>query len=326
MAQSHLRPTAAPFSRRGRSPPASSSASRVAQRHRPRPGRCRREAPSRTPSCASAPTTRSPSSASTSSSARAPTPASRPSSPTSSTPTGRRCGSIAAPADVEALRQHASVGAAGHRRLDRHGELLGPAAQGRRRGPRAAGRRRGRGLAGRCRRDHRRQGRAAAMPPAKRTLRRACRSARRRAARRPSRSRRIRRTGATSASACAKVDTVRQDQRHGAVHPRREAAGHADVRRRPPDAASAARRKSFDAAAAHGGAGRHRGRRRSRRASRSCAEAIWPAKKGRDALKIEWDESGAEKRGTDELIAEYTQLAPTHGADRAQRRRCRRRR
>jgi isoquinoline 1-oxidoreductase beta subunit len=36
---------------------------------------------------------------------------------------------------------------------------------------------------------------------------------------------------------------------------------------------------------------------------------FWSAKKGRDALKVTWDESGAEKRGTRELLAEYRRLA-----------------
>ncbi len=33
------------------------------------------------------------------------------------------------------------------------------------------------------------------------------------------------------------------------------------------------------------------------------------AKKGREALKVAWDESGAESRGTDQLMAEYKRLA-----------------
>ncbi|MBV8342359.1 MAG: xanthine dehydrogenase family protein molybdopterin-binding subunit, partial [Gammaproteobacteria bacterium] len=36
---------------------------------------------------------------------------------------------------------------------------------------------------------------------------------------------------------------------------------------------------------------------------------LWSAKKGRDALKVTWDESGAEKRGTDTLIRDYRALA-----------------
>lgn len=35
------------------------------------------------------------------------------------------------------------------------------------------------------------------------------------------------------------------------------------------------------------------------------ATGFWPAKKGRDALRIEWDESGTETRGTDELLAQF---------------------
>lgn len=39
------------------------------------------------------------------------------------------------------------------------------------------------------------------------------------------------------------------------------------------------------------------------------AENTWAAMKGREALKVEWDDSKAEKRGTDELLAAYKRLA-----------------
>ena len=45
------------------------------------------------------------------------------------------------------------------------------------------------------------------------------------------------------------------------------------------------------------------------------AEGFWAAKKGRDALEIEWEESGAETRGTDELLAEYRALLEEPGAE-----------
>lgn len=41
---------------------------------------------------------------------------------------------------------------------------------------------------------------------------------------------------------------------------------------------------------------------------------FWAAHQGRDALKVEWDESRAEHRGTDELLAEYRALAQKPGA------------
>jgi len=44
------------------------------------------------------------------------------------------------------------------------------------------------------------------------------------------------------------------------------------------------------------------------------ARNFWAARKGRDAVTIEWDESGAEKRGSDELFAEYRKLAEKPGA------------
>lgn len=43
------------------------------------------------------------------------------------------------------------------------------------------------------------------------------------------------------------------------------------------------------------------------------AKDTWSAKKGRDALKLEWDESRAFKLGSDEILARYRQLAETPG-------------
>ncbi|MFL6641074.1 MAG: molybdopterin cofactor-binding domain-containing protein [Paraburkholderia graminis] len=44
------------------------------------------------------------------------------------------------------------------------------------------------------------------------------------------------------------------------------------------------------------------------------AKGFWAAKQGRDALKIEWDDSKAEKRSSDAIMAEYRQLAEQPGA------------
>lgn len=44
------------------------------------------------------------------------------------------------------------------------------------------------------------------------------------------------------------------------------------------------------------------------------ASHFWVAKKGRDALKIEWDESKAYKKSSDDIIAEYQTLAVNSGA------------
>jgi len=44
------------------------------------------------------------------------------------------------------------------------------------------------------------------------------------------------------------------------------------------------------------------------------ADGFWAAKKGRDALKITWDEAGTEARGTPELINEYREVAKKIGA------------
>ena len=43
------------------------------------------------------------------------------------------------------------------------------------------------------------------------------------------------------------------------------------------------------------------------------AKNFWSAKLGREALEIQWDDSGAEKRGTDQIMAEYKALAKTPG-------------
>lgn len=44
------------------------------------------------------------------------------------------------------------------------------------------------------------------------------------------------------------------------------------------------------------------------------ADGFWAAKKGRDALKIEWDESGTEARDSQEIIKHYLKLARVQGA------------
>jgi isoquinoline 1-oxidoreductase beta subunit len=44
------------------------------------------------------------------------------------------------------------------------------------------------------------------------------------------------------------------------------------------------------------------------------AKDYWTAKKGRDALAAEWDESSAFRLGSAEIMAEYKRLAPTPGA------------
>ena len=43
------------------------------------------------------------------------------------------------------------------------------------------------------------------------------------------------------------------------------------------------------------------------------ARSTWPALKGREALRVTWDESGAEKRGSAELINDYRALAQKPG-------------
>ena len=44
------------------------------------------------------------------------------------------------------------------------------------------------------------------------------------------------------------------------------------------------------------------------------AKDFWSAKKGRDALQVDWDESGAWQQGTEAILADYRRLAATPGA------------
>ena len=48
------------------------------------------------------------------------------------------------------------------------------------------------------------------------------------------------------------------------------------------------------------------------------AKSFWAAKQGRDALKVEWDDSKAEKRSSAAMMDEYRRLADQPGAVRAQ--------
>ncbi len=43
------------------------------------------------------------------------------------------------------------------------------------------------------------------------------------------------------------------------------------------------------------------------------ANGFWPAKTGRDLLKVRWDESNAEPRGTEQILADYRNLSKTPG-------------
>ena len=45
------------------------------------------------------------------------------------------------------------------------------------------------------------------------------------------------------------------------------------------------------------------------------APDYWTAKKGRDALKVEWDESAAYRGSSDGILADYRKLAATPAAD-----------
>ncbi len=44
------------------------------------------------------------------------------------------------------------------------------------------------------------------------------------------------------------------------------------------------------------------------------AKSYWAARKGADAVKVEWDEAGTESRSTKQIVAEYRELVKNHGA------------
>ena len=43
------------------------------------------------------------------------------------------------------------------------------------------------------------------------------------------------------------------------------------------------------------------------------ADSFWSARKGRDALTVEWDDVAAEQRGTDDMLADYIELSASPG-------------
>ncbi len=49
------------------------------------------------------------------------------------------------------------------------------------------------------------------------------------------------------------------------------------------------------------------------------AQGYWAARKGADALKVEWDETGTESRSSKDIIAHYKSLVQNHGAMAGQR-------
>ena len=105
------------------------------------------------------------------------------------------------------------------------------------------------------------------------------------------------------ADAAPRVDSSPKSNGTRGLHARRPAAGHAD---RGDGASAALRRQGRDLRCRRRPRrqGRDRRGRRSRAGVAVVATDTWAALQGRDALKVEWDESGAEKRGsTEQLLA-----------------------
>ncbi len=218
--------------------------------------------------------------------------------------------------------QEPGVRRSGHGRLQRDRQLLRADAQGRRDGARHAGRGSGAGLARAGRRDHRRARRAAsrqkrAQGPVRavRASRGAAAGAGERAAQGP---------GAVPADRPRgrgqEARQRRQVQRHGAVHHRHPRARHAHGGRR---AAAPLRRQGRVV--------------RGRRCAARCAawstskqipsgvavyaDGMWPALKGREKLRVTWDEASrreaqqrrSSSRSTARLSRKPGTVAGQHG-------------
>ena len=125
---------------------------------------------------------------------------------------------------------------AGHRRLDRHGQLVGPAAHRRRRGPRAPHRGGGQGVGRRCGLPHHREGRRQRPVRQDRNVRRTRRPRAADRAARPVQAEGSERLEADRPQQAAEGRHAAEDQRHGDLHHRRQDAEHADVPRGASDA------------------------------------------------------------------------------------------
>ena len=262
--------------------------------------RGRRASSCRTPSCASRPTTPSPSSASTSSSARGPTPASPPSSPTSSMPTGRRSAS-SPPRPTSSKYANSAFGVQGTggstAMANSWDQLRKAGAEARARLIAAAAE----AWNVDAERDHHREGRRQARLRQDRQRSASLPKPRSSAAQRLRPSRRTRAPGATSASTCPRSTRC----------PRPTARRMYTIDVKLPDMLTClvARPTRFAAKAqiVRSGPGARRARREgsrspSRKASPFWPTAIGPRAKARDALKITWDETGTESRSTADLV------------------------
>ena len=218
-----------------------------------------------------------------------------------------------APSNPRVL-QEPRVRRAGHRRLDRHRQLLRPDAQGRRRRARHAGSGREPGLERSRGRDHDRARRAAPRGSGKTGRFGEFAEAASRlpvpenpTLKDPSQFRLIGREGAVH-----KLDTPDKTNGKAQFTIDIHEPGHAD-RRGGASAALRRQGRSFDAAEALAVPGVVDVKQISSGVA-VYAQGTWPAIKGREKLRVTWDESGAEKRGTAQLVEEYRALARTPGA------------
>ena len=235
--------------------------------------------------------------------------------------TGCRLGQVsveAAPADAKRYANPAFGGAAGHGRQHRHRELLGADPPGRRHRARHAGRG-GRQATGTCRRERSRSAGVVVSHAGKkqdRDLRRTGRPpprscpCRRRSS---SRTQGLRATSARTRRASMRVAkstgtaTFTQDVKLPGMltavvlyPPRFGAQGQERRCRRGQGDAGCRQRRAVQDAGGEGVA--------------VLAKDFWSAKKGRDALKVEWDETNAFKQGSAEIMARVQALAQKPGA------------
>ena len=210
-----------------------------------------------------------------------------------------------APADVTRYA-NSRLRRAGHRRLDRHGQLLGAAPQGRRRSARAP--------------RSRPRPRHGASTPARSRSRRASSSIHRASRRRSASSRSRAQSSRSSAEPKPKepgdwrligkhvpqVDTVPKTNGTAMFTIDVKLPDMADLPHRASRRASARRPRRSIRPPALAVPGVKEVVRRAARRRRSGRRLLGARKKARDALKITWDETGTEARSSRDLVKSYT--------------------
>ena len=201
---------------------------------------------------------------------------------------------------------------AGHGRQHGDGQLVGAAPPGGGHGARDAGRGRRAGMGRPRLRDHRRP-RASCRTRPRGAARPSASSAK--GAAEPGRQRvrsRTPRISSSSARRCPALDGKAKTDGSAQFTLDVSLPGHADGA----DRAAAPLRRHREVRRRDGRPqvqGRDATSSGSVRRRRGGATSFWAARKGREALRVTWDESRAERRGSDDLYAEYRALASRPG-------------